>query len=55
MIICNEFVEEEQQFDFEDFDLFDRVNLEEEGVVENSEYTNDAIERQLHTLNERFG
>ena len=25
MIICNEFVEEAQQFNFEDFDLLDRV------------------------------
>ena len=34
-------------FIFEDFDLLDRVNLEEEVVVENSEDTDDAIERQL--------
>ena len=45
MIICNEFVEEAQQFNFEDFDLPDRVNLEEV-VFENSEDTDDAIERQ---------
>ena len=49
MIICNEFVEEAQQFNFEDFDLLDRVNLEEEVVVENSEDTDDAIERQSVT------
>ena len=46
MMICNEFVEEAQQFNFEDFDLPDRVNLEEEVVFENSEDTDDAIERQ---------
>ena len=46
MIICNDFVEEAQQFNFEDFDLFDRVDLEEEVVVENSEDTDDAIERE---------
>ena len=44
MIICNEFIEKAQQFNFEDFDLLDRVNLEEV-VVENSEDTDDAIER----------
>ena len=50
MIIFNEFVEEAQQFNFEDFDLLDRVNLEEEEVVvENSEDTDDAIERQSVT------
>ena len=49
MIIYNEFFEGAQQFNFEDFDLLDRVNLEEEVVVENSEDTDDAIERQLVT------
>ena len=48
MIICNEFIEEAQQLNFEDFDLLDRVNLEEV-VVENSEDTDDAIERQSVT------
>ena len=49
MIICYEFVEEAQQFNFEDFDLLDQVNLEEEVVVENSEDTDTAIERQSVT------
>ena len=48
MIICDEFVEEAQQFNFEDFYLLD-LNLEEEVVVENSEDTDDAIERQSVT------
>ena len=48
MIVCNEFVEEAQQFVFEDFDLLDRVNFEEE-LVENSEDTDDGIERLSHT------
>ena len=46
MIICNEFVEQAQQFNFKGFDLLDRVNLEEEVVVENSKDTDDAIEKQ---------
>ena len=49
MIVCNELVEEAQQFNFEDCDLLDRINLEEDVVVENSEDTDDAIERQSVT------